>query len=103
ALVMLSLAGSAAAVYRDRSRSNAVTKAMEPAARSAIAAGVLLAATGLLYVIVGAIPLPVTVSSGPYVCTALVGLFASFHACGYVVAWLLASWPSDVGRVYFAD
>jgi len=103
ALVMLSLAGSAAAVYRDQSRSNAVTKAMEPAARSAIAAGVLLAATGLLYVIVGAIPLPVTVSSGPYVCTALVGLFASFHACGYVVAWLLASWPSDVGRVYFAD
>ena len=103
ALVMLALAGSAAAVYRDRSRADAATQAVLPAAKIALAAGAILAATGLAYVVVGAIPWPSGVSGAAYVCTAMVGLFASFHACGYVVAWLLSSWSPDVGRVYFAD
>ncbi|MGH9386916.1 MAG: hypothetical protein ACRD2N_21820 [Vicinamibacterales bacterium] len=103
ALVMLALAGSAAAVYRDRSRAGGAAHGVVPAAKMAIGAGAILAATAIAYVALGALGLQPGVYQTAHVCTAAFGLYASFHACGYVVGWLLASWPRDVGRVYFAD
>src|SRR5688572_13552633 len=105
ALVMLALAGSATAVYRDRSR---LVRAgsepdLAPAASMAILAGPAIAATGLLYILVGSIPWPSSAYQAAHFFAAAAGLYASFHTCGYAVAWLLSSWPKDVGRVYFAD
>ncbi len=105
ALVMLALAGSAAAVYRDRARLAASSREpdLAPAASMAIAAGPIVAATGLVYILVGAVPWPSAAYQIVHFLTAGAGLYACFHTCGYAVAWLLASWPKDVGRVYFAD
>jgi len=102
ALVMLALAGSASAVYRDRSRANTLDSDL-PAAIRAIWAGPILAATAIGYIVVGSIPWPAGWFDVAHANAAAVGLYASFYACGYVVAWLLSSWPQDVGRVYFAD
>ena len=105
ALVMLALAGSATAVYRDRSGRPPSPAAPElgPAAGMAVAAGPIIAGTGLLYILVGALPWPSSVYQPAHFVAAGIGFYACFHACGYAVAWLLASWPKDVGRVYFAD
>ena len=105
ALVMLALAGSATAVYRDRSRIIGHDRGvpLEPAARMATLAGPAVAFTGLLYILIGAIPWPGGLYQAVHFAAAAVGLYASFHLCGYAVAWLLSSWPADVGRVYFAD
>lgn len=109
ALVMLALAGSATAVYRDRSRGTRTgTPAggppdLGPAAVMAVIAGPVVAATGLVYILVGAIPWPSGLYQPAHFAAAAFGFYACFHACGYAVAWLLASWPKDVGRVYFAD
>jgi hypothetical protein len=105
ALVMLALAGSATAVYRDRSRSTRKDGETDlaPAASMAIAAGPIIAATGLLYIVVGTLPWPTSWYQAAHFLAAGAGLYVSFHFCGYAVAWLLASWPKDVGRVYFAD
>ena len=100
ALVMLALAGSATAVYRDRSRGKPDLSA---AAGMAILAGPIVAGTGLFYLLVGAIPWPSAMYGGVHFAAAGIGLYACFHACGYAVAWLLSSWPKDIGRVYFAD
>lgn len=105
ALVMLALAGSAAAVYRDRSRLVATSGTVDlaPAAVMAVVAGPVIATTGLLYIVVGAIPWPSALYNLMHLLVAGVGLYGCFHTCGYAVAWLLSSWPKDVGRVYFAD
>ena len=100
-LVMLALAGSAAAVYRDRALAPTVSNL--PAAMRLIWAGPILATTGLAYIVVGAILWPAGWYELAHASAAAVGLYASFHTCGYVVAWLLSAWPRDVGRVYFAD
>lgn len=100
ALVMLALAGSATSVYRDRSRGNPDLSA---AAGMATLAGPIVAGTGLFYLLVGAIPWPSAMYGAVHFVAAGVGLYACFHACGYAVAWLLSSWPRDIGRVYFAD
>ncbi|MFN2428137.1 MAG: spermidine synthase, partial [Candidatus Binatia bacterium] len=105
ALVMLALAGSATAVYRDRSnrKPSDAPHDLGPAAGMAIAAGPVVAATGLLYIFVGALPWPSALYQAAHFLAAGIGFYACFHACGYAVAWLLAAWPKDVGRVYFAD
>ncbi len=105
AVVMLALAGSATGVYRDRSRSSAARAEPDlgPAAGMAIAAGPVVAATGLFYLAVGAVPWPPDLYQAAHFIAAALGFYSCFHACGYAVAWLLASWPGDVGRVYFAD
>ncbi|MFN2376849.1 MAG: hypothetical protein ABR538_09950 [Candidatus Binatia bacterium] len=105
ALVMLALAGSAAAVYRDRSRLRAEGRepSLEAAAGMAIAAGPVVAATGLLYILVGTFSWSPDAFQAAHFAAAAIGFYACFHACGYAVAWLLASWPKDIGRVYFAD
>jgi hypothetical protein len=105
ALVMLALAGSATSVYRDRARAGVDGRETDlaPAASMAMTAAPVIAATGLLYVLVGAIPWPTALYPVAHFLVAGAGLYASFHTCGYAVAWLLSSWPNDVGRVYFAD
>jgi hypothetical protein len=105
ALVMLALAGSATSVYRDRFRitQRGEKPGLGPAASMAIAAGPVIAATGLVYIAVGSVPWPTGAYLWAHFIAAGAGLYASFHTCGYAIAWLLASWPRDVGRVYFAD
>ncbi len=103
ALVMLALAGSATSVYRDRLRREVKPGELGPAATAALVAAPILAGTGLLYVVVGAVAWPVNLYLPAHFAAAAVGFYACFHACGYAVAWLLAAWPKDVGRVYFAD
>lgn len=105
ALVMLALAGSATSVYRDRSRNPPPPGAagLGPAAGMATAAAPVIAGTALVYVLVTAIPWPSGVYQAAHFLAAGAGLYACFHTCGYAVAWLLSSWPRDVGRVYFAD
>src|SRR5207253_637402 len=76
---------------------------LEPAARMAALAGPVVAASGLVYIAVGAVPWPGDVYSAVHFAAAGIGFYSSFHICGYVVAWLLSSWPEDIGRVYFAD
>ncbi len=105
ALVMLALAGSATSVYRDRSKlvQTGQDPDLAPAAAMAMAAGPAIAASGLLYILVGAIPWPSAWYQAAHFLAAGAGLYVSFHTCGYAIAWLLSSWPKDVGRVYFAD
>ncbi|HEY2773663.1 MAG TPA: hypothetical protein VGK20_06395 [Candidatus Binatia bacterium] len=104
ALVMLALAGSAVAVYRDRAARGSLEQTdLGPAARVAIIAGPVIAGTGLVYVLAGMVAWPAGFGLGVHFLVAFAGLYACFHACGYVVAWLLSAWPEDVGRVYFAD
>lgn len=98
-LVMLGLAASAAAVFRDRSAM--VVDDDLPAAnaveRGALA--LLLLAVGY----VGASALPGAASAAALLLVAGGGLYAAFHLGGYAVAWLLARWHHDVSRLYFAD
>jgi len=103
ALVMLALAGSATAVYRDRSRAGSAPLGLDPAARMASFAGPVVAATGLVYIAVGAVSWPGEIYQAAHFAAAAIGFYSTFHICGYVVAWLLSSWPEDIGRVYFAD
>lgn len=105
ALVMLALAGSATSVHRNRSRLAGAGAGTElgPAARMAMIAGPVVAGTALVYIMVCTIPWPSGAYYIAHFVAAAVGFYACFHACGYAVAWLLASWPNDVGRVYFAD
>jgi hypothetical protein len=102
ALVMLALAASAAAVYRDRIRGADESGTVAPA-RAAVRGGIAIAGFALGYVAAGAIPWPAAAAYGVHLAVAGVGLYATFHACGYVTAWLFAAWPRDIGRVYFAD
>ena len=103
ALVMLALAGSSAAVYRDRARLPHGENDSYRPAKMAAYAGPILAATGVGYVGVTSIPWPAEIYNVALAGAAGTGLYLSFHACGYVIAWLLAAWPRDVGRVLFAD
>lgn len=100
ALVMLALAGSATSVYRDRSLG---ATGLAPASAMAIVAAPIIAGAALLYILIGSLPWPSGLYQAVHFLAAGAGFYACFHACGYVVAWLLAAWPSDVGRVYFAD
>ena len=104
ALVMLALAASASAVYRDRMRgdqSGTVVPAIV-----AVRGGIAIAGCALGYVAAGAIPWPATVEYGVHLAVAGIGLYVTFHACGYVTAWLMAAWPRDIGactsRIYVA-
>src|SRR5438046_2210134 len=82
ALVMLALAGSATAVYRDRARRSTESIDLNPAARMAIAAGPIIAGTGLFYLVIGAIPWPSDFYQGAHFLAAGIGFYACFHACG---------------------
>src|SRR5689334_178232 len=81
ALVMLALAGSATSVYRDRARlaPGAGEPDLAPAASMAIAAGPIVAATGLVYILVGSVAWPSNAYQVVHFLTAGAGLYACFH------------------------
>ncbi len=99
ALVMLGLATSATAVFIDRASGPLPLAA---AVRALVIAGLLAAGSVLAIVALSAVPL------GPFFVSAMmlvVGatFFGVFYFTGYAVAFLLAEYAADTGRVYWAD
>jgi hypothetical protein len=98
-LVMLGLAASAAAAFRDRS-TNPIDDD-RPAANAADTAALALIVLSIGYV--AASMVPGTLSAAAMLVVGGAGLYAVFHWGGYAVAWLLSHWHHDVSRVYFSD